>query len=844
MSNSASKVKGGEGPIRFKCQQISVYGDIRIEFYNRKFDKKMFSFQFHTAAVTEELALSLKKREIDKAHKKQNSKKFKNDFRVDVFFKDKKANVLDSMASVRRTGQIDTVAICGTCKNTIFKEELAVETKNQVHHFDCLSCKNSSTFLPFFFEISCFFLQGDSCKQLLSRDGNCVLNEKKVLCGSCEEGFFPRCKCCKAKIVTPNYVKLGDLNWHGKCFSCVTCTKPLSHNPKAKAVVGLEDQLVYCKKHAPDNQKSSYVNARNSFMVQDKSVPAVEGKLEVVIQAVDNSKTFVRTGGIPFKSTAACRLKNSTQKEKNSGWRIFGCKITDNNDGTYHIVSDIIREPGQYVLSVKLKNTHIKHSPFTYSVVVEQKSQTMEHRESSENDSMTILVNEEDLSFLPRDSHLGGVVERDMKEIERASHIAKMTPVEREENEGAMIVVELDNDNEELKAHNFIDVVLGESDEEGVVEVQTKERVSTFRMNPKKVKKEDRNSFADLIFKKEEKKPEKEEKSFLKEEKKPERDVESKLLDLLSFLADEVEDPKPQKKKQLDLVNPNNNSEPEERRLTIVIRNAQKNIPPPSLLSSTSRKDSSGGIVRSPAYSKRGDLQKDVIRRRTQRTDSERERTEKIPSVGASGNSSNNPDSASNNSTSKNNSKPNKNMEIKKSPSKTPNKNASNGSNTSSFNKVPKVEEVKRTKEKKESNYQPNKVETSKERSRTEGVDTVPMVVALGNCVKCKKSVSGQNRVFRDDLYHSECFSCQVCNQILKGIFVSEGKKFFCTSCHKKMFSNECPVCSKKVIDIHISDFGHKFHVNCFNCSVCKCKLFSSGIFNQGKLFCDSHKPK
>ena len=105
---------------------------------------------FHTAAVTEELALSLKKREIDKAHKKQNSKKFKNDFRVDVFFKDKKANVLDSMASVRRTGQIDTVAICGTCKNTIFKEELAVETKNQVHHFDCLSCKNSSTFLPFF----------------------------------------------------------------------------------------------------------------------------------------------------------------------------------------------------------------------------------------------------------------------------------------------------------------------------------------------------------------------------------------------------------------------------------------------------------------------------------------------------------------------------------------------------------------------------------------------------------------------------------------------------------------------------------------------------------------------
>jgi len=240
------KLKGAKGKkvVDFSCRDISLAGDIKIEFYHKDYHKQMFWFAFNTSF--EELTgnkMVLYKRDLDVACADTDNHKFYGNFKVELFFittekmqevrkkqreqwiyglpnSSDEINIVKTVSELLSDEERDNRkkaeegrAICSVCKAHIFDEECAISlSPTEIVHWACLKCGRC----------------GQSLQQT-SQNKQCVIQGGKMICETCVEGFFPKCQQCKESITGKKMVTFGDLRWHLQCAQCTVCKTALTN---------------------------------------------------------------------------------------------------------------------------------------------------------------------------------------------------------------------------------------------------------------------------------------------------------------------------------------------------------------------------------------------------------------------------------------------------------------------------------------------------------------------------------------------------------------------------------------------------------------------------------------
>jgi hypothetical protein len=240
--NVLQKGAKGKTVVDFGCRDISIGGDIKIDFFSNTARKMMFSLTFNTSF--EEMTghrMILYKRDLEGACDDNDNKKFYANFKLELFFITQEKmrevrkkqrelgefgddlplmddGVNDDEISYSESGREGREkkekvraevgrAICSACRNHIFDEESSISLgPRELVHWACLRC--------------------GKCSQLLASlggSGQCVVQGGRVVCDACQEGFWPKCQECHLPVTQQNVVSFGDLVWHPQCAGCQSC---------------------------------------------------------------------------------------------------------------------------------------------------------------------------------------------------------------------------------------------------------------------------------------------------------------------------------------------------------------------------------------------------------------------------------------------------------------------------------------------------------------------------------------------------------------------------------------------------------------------------------------------
>ena len=89
--------------------------------------------------------------------------------------------------------------------------------------------------------------------------------------------------------------------------------------------------------------------------------------------------------------------------------------------------------------------------------------------------------------------------------------------------------------------------------------------------------------------------------------------------------------------------------------------------------------------------------------------------------------------------------------------------------------------------------------------------------------------------------FHVDCFQCTVCRDQLDGDFFSEGGHFYCEDDYFQTFGDTCFGCQDTIRDEILQANDHTWHVNCFKCYHCNEALEPNSFFSHGsRIFCET----
>ncbi|KAG1663754.1 Actin-binding LIM protein 1 [Nymphon striatum] len=91
------------------------------------------------------------------------------------------------------------------------------------------------------------------------------------------------------------------------------------------------------------------------------------------------------------------------------------------------------------------------------------------------------------------------------------------------------------------------------------------------------------------------------------------------------------------------------------------------------------------------------------------------------------------------------------------------------------------------------------------------------------NCIRCKKSCSGNVLKVQDKYFHVDCFKCKECSVSLsQGGFFCKDNEYFCAKDYQKHFGTKCAQCGKYVEGEVVTALGNTYHQKCFVCARCR----------------------
>ncbi|KAK3556505.1 hypothetical protein QTP70_008305 [Hemibagrus guttatus] len=92
-----------------------------------------------------------------------------------------------------------------------------------------------------------------------------------------------------------------------------------------------------------------------------------------------------------------------------------------------------------------------------------------------------------------------------------------------------------------------------------------------------------------------------------------------------------------------------------------------------------------------------------------------------------------------------------------------------------------------------------------------------------GRCASCGENVVGEGTgcTAMDQVFHVDCFVCMTCNCKLRGKpFYAVDKKAYCEPCYINTLET-CNICSKPIMERILRATGKAYHPHCFTCVVC-----------------------
>ncbi|XP_030626722.1 LIM homeobox transcription factor 1-alpha [Chanos chanos] len=94
----------------------------------------------------------------------------------------------------------------------------------------------------------------------------------------------------------------------------------------------------------------------------------------------------------------------------------------------------------------------------------------------------------------------------------------------------------------------------------------------------------------------------------------------------------------------------------------------------------------------------------------------------------------------------------------------------------------------------------------------------------------------------QDGLWHERCMQCATCKEPLKNTCFLRDKKLYCKRDYKRLFAVRCRGCGEVVsaAELVMRLAAAVFHVRCFCCSVCACRLQKGDrcVLRAGRLLC------
>lgn len=99
------------------------------------------------------------------------------------------------------------------------------------------------------------------------------------------------------------------------------------------------------------------------------------------------------------------------------------------------------------------------------------------------------------------------------------------------------------------------------------------------------------------------------------------------------------------------------------------------------------------------------------------------------------------------------------------------------------------------------------------------------------NCAKCDKPIMGRSITALGNIWHTECFTCSICNVGFgEGEYFEKEGKAYCQEHYIALFGKLCANCNKPIIENGAKFLDKMYHVGCFSCSKCE-KALRDGKF-------------
>jgi len=218
----AKKLKGKKDrdTADFFTRNISVTGDVKIEFYHKNASNKMLSLSLNTMFLKfdSQNRVILAKHELDHAYLDKEKKHFRSNFQIEVYFLYPEhiaprrpesrmvgdAKVQDALNDPNFAKDI----ICDICKKVIYVEKgerCLQPTVGSFIHVNCMKCCNCGI-------------------SLVNYSGPTTVIGKKIRCGNCDTSIVSKCAKCE-QVIDENLVAIGNKTFHDNCLCCAICSK-------------------------------------------------------------------------------------------------------------------------------------------------------------------------------------------------------------------------------------------------------------------------------------------------------------------------------------------------------------------------------------------------------------------------------------------------------------------------------------------------------------------------------------------------------------------------------------------------------------------------------------------
>jgi len=105
-------------------------------------------------------------------------------------------------------------------------------------------------------------------------------------------------------------------------------------------------------------------------------------------------------------------------------------------------------------------------------------------------------------------------------------------------------------------------------------------------------------------------------------------------------------------------------------------------------------------------------------------------------------------------------------------------------------------------------------------------------------CGKCGKDIKGEVLAINNIKFHKKCLCCVICrdNMVGKPVTMDKENNIYCSKDYDRKFCLTCHGCKKPIVPkqgqtkaSRLRAMDKDFHITCFKCQDCGCKLEGGG---------------